>query len=143
MVWKEKLFMSDCIFCKIIKGEIPSYKIYEDENVYAFLDIAGDVCGHTLVVPKEHYENVLDVSPKALAEVTAAVQKIATHYVTDCGYSGVNILNASGKDAEQSVFHLHFHILPRKASDGVSGFPKNSKKEIDYEAVKNKLEIKK
>lgn len=135
--------MSDCIFCKIIKGEIPSYKIYEDEDVYAFLDIAGDVSGHTLVVPKEHCENILDVNAKTLSNVTAAVQKIAKHFVTDCGYSGVNVLNASGKDAEQSVFHLHFHILPRKAGDGVSGFPKNDKKEIDYEAVKNKLEIKK
>lgn len=104
----------DCIFCKIINGEIPSYKIYEDEYTYAFLDIAKDIEGHTLVIPKKHALNVLDCETEILTKLLETVQRISKHYVEDLGYDGVNILNASGAAAEQSVFHLHFHILPRK-----------------------------
>ncbi len=116
--------MDNCIFCKIIRGEIPCYKIYEDENVLAFLDIAKDCDGHTLVIPKKHCENVLDCNEKELQSVALAVQKVSSHYVDNCGYTGVNILNASGKSAQQTVFHLHFHILPRKDNDGKDAFPK-------------------
>ena len=112
-----------CIFCKIIKGEIPSYKIYEDEYTYAFLDIAKDVDGHTLVIPKKHVENILDCDNETLHHVMNTVKKIANHYVDNCGYNGVNILNANDKSAQQSVFHLHFHIIPRKNEDGIDAFP--------------------
>lgn len=130
-----------CIFCKIIKGEIPSYKIYEDENTYAFLDIADDAIGHTLVIPKKHYENVLDIPLDELNMVMASVQKIARHYVDKCGYTGVNIMNASGKDAQQSVFHLHFHIIPRKAEDGLDTWPKFDKANADFEKVCSALKL--
>ena len=122
--------MENCIFCKIVNGQIPSYKIYEDEHTYAFLDIACDTFGHTLVIPKQHCVNVLDCDADILAKVMQTVQKIANHYVTNCGFSGVNVLNASGKDAEQSVFHLHMHIIPRKAGDGVNSWPFHDK--FDY-----------
>lgn len=114
----------DCIFCKIIKGEIPSYKIYEDEYTYAFLDIAKDVDGHTLVIPKKHVVNILDCDEETLTHVMNTVKKICNHYVDNCGYEGCNILNASGITAQQSVMHLHFHIIPRKANDGVDSWPK-------------------
>lgn len=116
--------MSDCIFCKIIKGEIPSYKVYEDEYVYAFLDIAKDTFGHTLVIPKKHCKNIFDCEDLYLSKVILAVKKIADHYVKNCGFDGVNIINANEECAEQSVFHLHFHILPRKNNDGLHIFPK-------------------
>lgn len=116
--------MSDCIFCKIIKGEIPCYKIYEDEYTLAFLDIAKDCYGHTLVIPKTHCTNVLDCKDEVLEKVIKTVKKIANHYVKKCGFSGVNILNASGEEAQQSVFHLHFHILPRKDKTEFDAFPK-------------------
>ena len=112
----------DCIFCKIIKGEIPSYKIYENEYVYAFLDIAKDCYGHTLVIPKNHNENLFDTEEKDLCEVIKATKLIANHY-KNLGFDAVNIINASGKAAEQSVFHLHFHIIPRKNDDGLKVFP--------------------
>ena len=112
----------DCIFCKIISGEIPSYKIYENEYVYEFLDIAKDAYGHTLVIPKKHYENVFDCDEKFLAEVMKAVQLISNHY-KNLGFDAVNIINASGKEAEQSVFHLHFHIIPRTKDDKFHVFP--------------------
>ncbi|MGN0960982.1 MAG: HIT family protein [Christensenellales bacterium] len=131
-----------CIFCKIINGEIPSYKIYEDKYTYAFLDIADDYEGHTLVIPKEHYENILDVPSETLKNVIATVQKIAKHYVEDCGYTGVNISNANGLDAEQSVFHLHFHIIPRKNNDGRTTWVTYEKLNSNMQELCNKLSIK-
>lgn len=113
----------DCVFCKILNKEIPSYKIYEDEYVYAFLDIAKDIDGHTLVIPKKHVTNILDCDNITLAKVTEVIRLISKHYVEDLGFDGVNVLNASGVAAEQSVMHLHFHILPRKKEDGLHTFP--------------------
>ena len=111
--------MKDCLFCKIIKGEVPSYKIYEDENVYAFLDIANDVYGRTLVIPKKHYDNMMDCPDRTLGKIITSVKKIGNHFVNDCGFEGYNIFNNNGKSAEQAVMHLHFHIFPRKSDDGV------------------------
>ena len=133
--------MNNCIFCKIVKGECPSYKIYEDDKVYAFLDIACDAVGHTLVVPKKHFSNVMDCDREYLDAVIDAVQKIADHYVKDCGYDGVNIFNASGASAEQSVFHLHFHVIPRKSGDGMRMWPLNEKYDIDLAEVCKKLAL--
>lgn len=115
--------MDNCIFCKIVKGEAPSYKIYEDEFTLAFLDISKDCYGHTLVVPKKHCTNVLDCDEETLNRVMSTVKKVSNHYVNNCGFSGVNILNASGVEAQQSVFHLHFHILPRTNKDEFNAFP--------------------
>lgn len=131
-----------CIFCKIVSGEIPSYKIYEDEFTYAFLDIADDVEGHTLIIPKEHCVNTLDAPADILSKVILTVQKIAKHYVDDCGYTGVNIMNANGKDAEQSVFHLHYHIMPRKNGDGRRMWVDHDKLNSDMNSLCEKLRIK-
>ena len=133
--------MDNCIFCKILKGEIPSYKIYEDEKAYAFLDIACDSYGHTLVIPKKHCTNVLDCDREYLDAVIEAVQKVANHYVNNCGFDGVNVLNASGKSAQQSVFHLHFHIIPRKADDGLDMWPLDGKQEMDLDSICKKLAL--
>lgn len=132
----------DCIFCKIIKGDIPSYKIYEDEYTYAFLDIARDVDGHTLVIPKNHVENVLDCEVETLAHIMETVNKICNHYVNNCGYEGCNILNASGVAAQQSVMHLHFHIIPRKHSDGVDCWPKFEGTKFELSAMHEFLRLK-
>ncbi|MDE6189224.1 MAG: HIT family protein [Clostridia bacterium] len=131
----------DCIFCKIINGDIPSYKIYEDENTYAFLDIACDSYGHTLVIPKKHCKNVLDCNDKYLQAVTASVKKIAKHFVEDCGFDGVNVLNASGESAQQTVFHLHFHIIPRKSGDGLDTWALKEKFQFDLEDIHNQLKL--
>lgn len=116
--------MDNCIFCKIIKGDIPSYKLYEDEYTYAFMDIANDIDGHILVIPKKHVTNVLDCDEATLSQVMATVKKISILLVDKCGYDGVNVLNASGECAGQTVFHLHFHIIPKKKNDGISAWPK-------------------
>lgn len=114
--------MDDCIFCKIIKGEIPAYKIYEDDEVFAFLDINGKTTGHTLVVPKKHFKNILDVEEIYLNKTINAVKKIAKHYVDDLGFTGFNLQVNNGESAGQEVPHLHFHILPR-GNDSIKGMP--------------------
>lgn len=133
--------MKDCIFCKIIGGEMPSYKIYEDDFCLAFLDISNDIYGHTLVIPKKHYENVMTCDNKTLSRIMEVCKKIGSHYVKDCGFDGFNILNACGKAAEQSVFHVHFHILPRKAEDGEKVFPTLSGSKADMSEVCDKLKM--
>ena len=140
MILGDKNMKDDCIFCKIINKEIPSYKIYENDYVYAFLDIAKDTYGHTLVIPKEHYENVFDCDDFYLAEVIKAVKKISNHY-KEIGFKAVNILNASGKEAEQSVFHLHFHILPKMEENDFKAFPKFAGTDIELDKQMEKLKI--
>ena len=115
--------MDDCIFCKIIAGEIPCMKIYEDGYTLSFMDIAKDVDGHMLVIPKKHVTNILDADQETLHHVMDTVKKVANHCVTDCGYEGVNVLNANQQCAGQTVFHLHMHLIPRKTGDALPGFP--------------------
>ncbi len=133
--------MNDCIFCKIVSGEIPSCKIYEDDNVYAFLDISCDVYGHTLVIPKKHAVNVLDADENTLCSVISAVGKISRHYTENLGFDGVDILNASGEAAQQSVFHLHFHIIPRKHGDGIDAWPFKDRHDFDLAQAAEKLKL--
>lgn len=125
--------MSDCIFCKIAAGEVPGRKVFEDEHTLAFLDIAGDVDGHILVIPKRHVKNILDCDGETLTQVMRTVKRVADHLTKNCGYDGVNLLNASGESAGQSVPHLHIHIVPRKAGDGIDAWPKfeGTKREIE------------
>lgn len=115
--------MKECIFCRIISGEIPSGKIYEDEWTVAFMDTAGDVDGHILVVPKTHRKNILDCDENNLMRLMKTVKRISGHLVAHCGYTGVNLLNASDESAGQSVPHFHIHIIPRKAGDGIDAWP--------------------
>ncbi|MFH1129651.1 MAG: HIT family protein [Patescibacteria group bacterium] len=111
--------MTDCIFCKIVKGEIPSFKVFENDKVFCFLDINPLTRGHALVIPKNHVENVFDVSEEDLKEIIIVVKNLSEKMKKVWGIEGVNIMNASGKASEQSVFHLHFHIVPRRTEDGL------------------------
>lgn len=132
--------MSDCIFCKIAAGEIPCRKIYEDEKTLAFMDVANDVDGHILVIPKAHYKNILDCEPDVLNAVIRSVQKVSLHLTGRCGYDGVNLLNASDESAGQSVPHFHIHLIPRKQGDQIDAWPdfKGAKQDIDalYQRLK-------
>lgn len=133
--------MLDCLFCKIIKGDIPNYKIYEDEYTYAFLDISKDADGHTLVVSKNHYNNILDCSKEDLLHVMETVQKISNHYVNNCDYEGVNILSNINEAGEQTIMHLHIHIIPRKNNDGYKVFPSLSGAVSSLETNHEKLKM--
>lgn len=132
--------MGNCIFCKIINKEIPSYKIYEDEHTYAFLDISKDCEGHTLVIPKNHHSDIFDVDSATLNNVLNTVKKVSTHFKS-LGFSGVNILNNSGECAEQSINHIHFHIIPRKDNDGLKIFPKLEEKDLSLESFQKKFHL--
>jgi len=109
----------NCIFCKIIAGEIPCERIYEDDQVVAFLDIAPIAQGHALVVPRAHHEALLDTPPALLGDVMAAAQTVADAVVNATGAEGFNLFQFNGACAGQEVFHLHFHIIPRSPGDGV------------------------
>ncbi|MBB6454677.1 histidine triad (HIT) family protein [Salirhabdus euzebyi] len=105
--------MEDCIFCKIINGEIPSAKVYEDEDVYAFLDISQVTKGHTLVIPKKHVKDVFETPEEIAQSLFARVPKIAKGIKKAYEPKGLNILNNNGQFAGQSVFHVHIHLIPR------------------------------
>ncbi|HZH62792.1 MAG TPA: HIT family protein [Metabacillus sp.] len=105
--------MSDCIFCKIVNGEIPSAKVFENEHVVAFLDISQVTKGHTLVVPKVHKENIFELTPEIAGKLFEVVPKIANSIKEQFQPIGLNLLNNNGEKAGQSVFHYHMHIIPR------------------------------
>ncbi len=133
--------MADCIFCRIASGEIPSRKLFEDEWTMAFMDIAKDVDGHILVIPKKHVKNILDCDEETLARVMATVKKISNHLTANCGYDGVNLLNASDESAGQSVPHFHIHIIPRKTGDGIDGWPHFDGAKQDMDEVFARIRI--
>lgn len=114
----------NCIFCRIVSGQVPSLKIYEDAHTLVFMDIAQDVDGHMVAIPKKHVKSLLDCDAETLGHLMAAIQKVATHCVANCGYQGVNLLNASGESAGQSVPHFHIHLIPRKTGDGIDAWPR-------------------
>ena len=113
----------NCVFCKIVEGQIPGMKVYEDEHTVVIMDIAKDVDGHMVAIPKKHVQSILDCDTETLHHLMSAVKKVSNHCVEHCGYEGVNLLNASDESAGQSVPHLHIHIIPRKHGDGIDAWP--------------------
>lgn len=111
--------MSECVFCAIAAGKIPCTKVYENDQVLAFMDIGPISDGHTLVIPKPHYERLHDCPPELLAEVAKAAGLLADAVKTAVGAEGYNVLCNTGSAAGQVVGHVHFHIIPRKSGDGV------------------------
>ncbi len=112
--------MDSCIFCKIIKGEIPSSTIYEDENVKVILDIAPAAKGHAILLVKEHVANVFELKPELAGKIFAVVPKVAAAIKEELGCDGMNILQNNGEAAGQTVFHLHIHFIPRWNEDSVN-----------------------
>lgn len=110
---------NDCVFCAIAAGEIPSFKVYEDELVLAYLDINPFSEGHTLVIPKAHTTGLLDTPEETLAVLLARVKKVAAHLKTALGCDGFHILQNNGAAAGQTVGHIHFHIVPRRNGDPI------------------------
>ena len=134
----------DCLFCKMVAGQIPVAKIYEDEDVLAFLDIGPISDGHTLVIPKQHFEKLHDCTPELLGKVGSQMCKIAGAVVTAMDSDGYNILCNNGRAAGQLIKHLHFHIIPRNTGDGLlKSWPsyqyKQGKIELVAEKIRNTL----
>jgi histidine triad (HIT) family protein len=109
----------DCIFCKIVAGELPSAVVDEDERTIAFMDISPATRGHALVIPREHAADVLSVGAEDLQAVAIASKRLAARVKERLGADGVNLLNACGAVAFQSVFHFHVHVIPRYEGDGL------------------------
>jgi len=107
----------DCLFCKIIAGEIPSTRVYEDERTVAFMDINPGTTGHLLVVPRAHAKDLLEIDPEDLAAVARTGQVLAQRVTDKLGADGVNLLNSCGQAAWQTVFHFHLHVIPRYEGD--------------------------
>ena len=107
----------DCIFCKIVAGELPSTKVAEDDRTYAFMDINPATRGHLLVVPKDHALDLLSVPEEDLAACAASAARLAGLAKERLGADGVNLLNSCGSAAWQTVFHFHLHVIPRYDDD--------------------------
>ena len=126
----------DCIFCKIIAGEIPSEKVFENDHVLAFMDINPTSKGHTLVIPKDHSEDLVSTDVNMLLQVTAVLPKIAAAAVAAVAAEGFNILQSNGPCAGQVVPHIHFHIVPRNDGDGIGlGFRQKPPIEDEFGAT--------
>lgn len=109
----------DCIFCRIVEGQIPSMKVFESERVFAFLDINPLAEGHLLVIPKRHYERLDEMPAAEVAELAGHLPKLGAAVVAATGAQGYNVLQNNGVCAGQAVDHLHFHIIPRVPDDGL------------------------
>ncbi|HEV3055307.1 MAG TPA: HIT family protein [Solirubrobacteraceae bacterium] len=107
----------DCIFCKIVAGEIPSLIVDQDDSTIAFMDINPATRGHTLVIPREHYTDLRDIPADELSAVAIAAQRLAVRASDRLGADGVNLLNSCGSAAWQTVFHFHVHVIPRYRGD--------------------------
>lgn len=116
---------SDCLFCHIIQGAIPCALVYEDAQVKAFLDIGPVAPGHTLIVPREHYATLFDVPSPLGADIFAAVQKVGSALMRVTGAEGINVLQNNFAAAGQQVFHVHWHLIPRFAADGITLWPQS------------------
>lgn len=131
--------MPDCLFCKIIAGGLPSYKVYEDEKTYAFLDIRPVNAGHTLVTPKKHSQNIFDIAPDDWAAVTEVVRTLAIAVEKGVGADGVNIAMNNREHAGQVVPHPHVHIIPRFKGDGLRLMPQRAYETGEADATLAKI----
>jgi histidine triad (HIT) family protein len=134
-----------CIFCKIVKGQIPASMVYEDENVMVFLDIRPLSTGHTLVIPKEHFVDLFDIPQEALNHVQAATKQVAKAVKQATAADGISIIQQNGKAAGQDIFHFHAHIVPRFEGEKLPHFSELKMAEraaLDEMAKKIKQELK-
>lgn len=129
----------DCVFCKIIAGDIPCSKIYEDDNTLVFLSIAPISKGHALVVPKKHYVTLLDTPEEVVTKVVAVVKKVSAAVMKATGCDGFNIGQNNFEAAGQEVHHLHFHIIPRFKDDGLVSWPNGKYEEGEMNEYAEKI----
>ena len=131
--------MDDCLFCKIVKGEVASSKIYEDDYVFAFLDIGPVNKGHTLVIPKKHYETYLDIPDEILEKMAVAIKKISKAVMKGVDADGFNLGMNNYSAAGQLVNHAHFHIMPRFKNDGLKLWPQGQYGDGEMDIIKEKI----
>ena len=129
-----------CVFCEIVKGNIPSKKIYEDDNTIAILDLSQATYGHTLIIPKKHSSNVLEIDDESYVNAMKVAKKVAEAIKKSFDdVLGFNLLNNCGEDAGQTVNHFHIHIIPRYKNDGIKIEFVDNQGKFDMEEIKNKI----
>lgn len=133
--------MQDCIFCKIVEGKLPSNKVYEDKDVFAFLDIMPNNHGHTLVIPKKHYKNFEEIPEELLVKVVLATKKVGKSIKDGLGVEGYNVIENNDPVAGQVVPHLHFHVIPRFEDDDFQLWPQAPYPEGEDKKVLEKIKI--
>ncbi len=132
--------MEECIFCKIVSGEVPSYKVYEDEKTLAFLDINPINVGHTLVIPKNHVAKISSARDNDLIALALALKKVAGAIEKSLDIDNLNVFVNQGRDAGQLVPHLHYHITPRHKGDGVKfDVPQRKLEKEEFEEIAEKI----
>lgn len=131
--------MNDCIFCKIVAGEIPAAKIYEDNETLAFLDIAPVSQGHVLIVAKKHFANMEEIDEQILCSLIKTVKKIGQAMKMGLGITGYNIQVNNDPIAGQIIPHIHFHIIPRTEGDGLKLWPQGKYAEGEAEKIAEKI----
>ena len=129
----------DCVFCKIIDGSIPAYKVYEDDETLAILDIHPTNYGHTLVIPKDHTENLYTIPDETLCRVFMTVKKVATAIRNGTDADGVNLIMNNELAAGQLIYHAHVHVIPRLNDDGFKHWPNKEYKDGDMQAYLDKI----
>ena len=131
----------ECAFCKIYNQKLPAKIIYQNNILSCFLPINMEVYGHLLVIPNKHFENIFDIPEEELTHIIKFTKKISLHLKECLGATGINILHASGKSAQQSVPHFHIHIFPRFDNDSLDTWPKLEKKEYDKDEILTKIKF--
>jgi len=131
--------MKDCIFCKIVKKEIPSNIVYENDKVMAFLDANPTNPGHTLVVPKKHFPSLLETDDNAVKELFVAVKRVANAVKEAVGAQGINIGVNNDRAAGQIIFHTHVHVIPRFTGDGLQMWPQGKYQKGQAENIKKEI----
>ena len=132
--------MENCIFCKIANNEIPGKIVYEDDLCLAFLDLSQTTNGHTLVVPKTHYQNILDVDKEVLSHLIKVTKKLTNQIITNLDAKGANVLTNANEVAGQTVMHFHIHIIPRyNETDQIKIDFTDRSQEVDLDNIFNKI----
>lgn len=131
--------MKDCLFCKIVAGEIPSETVYENGGALAILDITPVNHGHTLVIPKKHSTNIFDIESTDWASVAEATRKVASAVRDSTGADGLNVGMNNGEAAGQIIFHPHVHIIPRYHDDGLKSWSKKEYKDGEMSDIATKI----
>lgn len=131
--------MNDCIFCKIVSGDIPSFKVYETDETLAFLDIHPVAPGHVLVIPKKHSSNIFDIEASDWGAVAETVRILAIALEKSLSADGINLRMNNREHAGQDVFHPHVHIIPRFKGDGLKQWPQGKYADGEAETVKKRI----
>lgn len=131
--------MTDCLFCKIVRGELPSYTVYENERTLAFLDIHPTNPGHTLVIPKQHTKNIFEISQGDWAALSETVRMLAGKIESAVGADGINIMMNNREHGGQIIHHAHVHIIPRFKNDGLKAWSHTDYQEGGAESVLDQI----